>query len=229
MLVYGPSKVGKTWLGDTTPGPRLILDYGGETKFTKSKKIEWDPAIDPPPEANDSWDTCVVKMRDFSIIDLTYQWLNSGQHPFESVVLDQLSEIQRMIIRHYFGTSPMRTQDWGELLREGDDIIRKYRDLCEHQVKPLKAVVFIAGAKLYDEKYRPFLSGQLRDNLPYSVDLVGYFYTDFVGDELVRRMLIQDTPRFVAGTRIHPLVEKYGTIIDNPNIEEMIKSLSEGE
>jgi hypothetical protein len=49
MCVYGPSKVGKSLMGASTPPPRVILDVESAARFLPLKAITWDPAGPPPP------------------------------------------------------------------------------------------------------------------------------------------------------------------------------------
>ena len=165
----------------------------------------------------------------YDTLDRVYQWLNRGEHPFESVVWDQLTEIQKRVITHFNGTASLREADWGNLLREMEDLVRRYRDLSVyHPVKTLQASVFLSGTKMYDGgKYRPFLMGQLRDYLPYMVDVTGYMYTEV--DEkgnFVRRLLIHDHPQFVAGDRTDVLGQHYGSVINNPVLADMLSVLN---
>src|SRR6185312_9929269 len=95
-LIHGPSKGGKSTLADSQPRPHLHFDAEGGmgTRFTPSRKKLWDPTKQQPPEPDGTWDTCVVHVRDYQTVRFGYDWLNSGQHPFKSVTLDSVSEIQ---------------------------------------------------------------------------------------------------------------------------------------
>ena len=44
----------------TAPEPRLMHDVEGGHKFLPIKTKYWDPVGSEPPEADGSWDTCVV-------------------------------------------------------------------------------------------------------------------------------------------------------------------------
>lgn len=222
MLIHGPSKSGKSYFGDTAPGPRLILDAegGASTRFTPSNKVIWNPQNDAPPKADGTWDTAVVYVRSFTDVQRVYDWLNSGKHDFESVVIDSLSETQQRCIDALVGTDQMKTQDWGDLLRKMSALVRSYRDLIIHPTKPLKAVVFIAMTRDYENVRRPYVQGQLSNTLPYYVDVVGYLWTDNDSDsgEPRRRLLCAPHASFEAGDR----TGKLGTVIDNPTVDGML-------
>ncbi len=211
MLLHGESGVGKSTTADTVPSPRLILDAEGRAKYTPSgPKIMWDPRVSGPPAAN-GWRTCIVPVVDFETVGLVYAWLASGQHPFRSVVVDSLMEMQKRAIDNIAGVEQMKTQDWGEVLRKLETQVRSMRDLTIVEANPVEVVVFIVGSTIDDTgKTRPLLQGQLKNTVPYYLDVVGYQYTevDVVSGALSRKLLTQPTPGFVAkdGTGVLPAI-----------------------
>lgn len=221
LVVHGESGVGKSWLGDTTPGPRLILDAEGGSRFTPSRKTQWD-GLSAPPAYDGSWDTCVVVVRNFNQISTVFQWLNSGQHPFRSVTLDSLTEMQKRVLDDVAGTEQPTTQDWGALLRRMEALVRQFRDLTMHATKPIEAVVLICPTSEKSGRYRPHVQGQLGITLPYFVDVVGYLYVQ--ADEtgaLSRKLLVQPSGQFDAKDRTNRL----GAVVDSPNVENMISTI----
>ena len=232
ILVHGLSKTGKTWLGDTSPAPRLVLDAEGGNRFTESRKVLWDPTTSGPPVADGTWDTCLVFVRDFETIQLAYQWLAAGQHPFKSVVVDSISEVQQRCVDSLVGTDPMKMQNWGELLRKMSDLVRKLRDLTIHPTNPLEAIVIIAMTrKINDDRFVPYVQGQLATTLPYYIDVTGYFFTEQTENGLQRRMLVEPHPQFEAGDRtgrLGTVNEETGVrvgLIVEPNIEKMLDAI----
>lgn len=221
MVVHGESGVGKSWLADSVPGPRLILDAEGGSRFTPSQpKVMWDPSMTPP--VNDgTWDTTLCFVRNFETLQRVFQWLNSGQHPWKSVSLDSLTEIQKRCMDSVVGTSAPRQQDWGTLLQEMETLVRQFRDLTMHPTNPLEAVVFITTTRA-DQRgiVRPHLQGQLGLTLPYFVDVVGYLYTQVsAGGDLERQLLVQAYPGFLAKDRTGRLP----AVVSNPNVQEMME------
>ena len=221
IIVFGHSKRGKSWLGDTTPAPRVVLDAEAGSRFTPSKKITWNPS-EAPPEADGSWETAIVPVRAFRDVTAVYQWLNSGKHPFNSVVLDSISEIQQRAVDDIAGTNLMKTQDWGQLLRMVSDVVRKFRDLITSPVKPLDAVVFIAMAKQRsDGVWAPYIQGSLATVLPYYVDCCAYLdvYPQEDGST-VRRLITGTVPGYETGERVGG---RLGQFIDDPDMTMMIE------
>jgi hypothetical protein len=223
ILVWGPSKVGKTTLADTAPAPRLFLDVEMKSRFTASRKVAWDPKQYAPPTADGSWDTATVYVRDYSTLEKAYEWLNSGQHPFKSVALDSITEIQQRAIDDLVGADQMKMQDWGTLLRKVSLTIRNFRDLTAHPTNPLDAVVMTAMAKKDEDGWRPLVQGSLSHTLPYLISCCAYY--DFAPDEngvKVRRLFVDPIDGYVTGEN---LGGRLGSYIDNPNVTEMLKRL----
>jgi len=224
MVVHSESGVGKSWFGDTAPGPRLILDAEGGSQFTPSRpKMLWNPNQYAPPgvqgcepgqEAVPA--TTRVLVRDFATMQRVYQWLDSGQHFFQSLVVDSLTEIQKRCQDQITGgsTEQFKTQQWGELLREMEQLVRKMRDLTTHPSKPLSAVVILALTGEKDGRVRPLLQGAITKTLGGFVDVVGYMYVDTdANGQLMRRLLIQPLGNFVAKDRTDVLTEQFGPVL----------------
>lgn len=224
LLVHGPAKSGKTSLADTAPKPRLLLDVeSGGSDFTPSKKTYWDPKKDKPPVEDGTWETCVVYIREPGDIDKAYEWLNSGQHPFKSAILDSITEDQVQAIDKVTGGGEMDLKKWGKVLQEVGGIARKFRNLVTHPVKPLDAVVIIAATHKRDgtSNWTPFVQGQLRVSLPYLYDMLAYLGEPIRNTDgtVTRRLLTGPQPGYDAGGRFEAMLPH---VIDNPNITDML-------
>lgn len=234
ILVHGLSKTGKTHFGETSPAPRLELDAEGGTRFTPSVKTYWDPLTQAPPtvgtiravdgtETPGVWETCVVYVRDMATVNQAYIWLASGQHPFRSVIMDSISEVQQKCVDSLVGTDPMKIQNWGDLLRHMSDLVRKMRDLTIHPSNPLEAVVIIAMTRQNGSRYVPYVQGQLATTLPYYIDVTGYFFTVSTENGLQRQLLVAPHPEFEAGDRTGRLGT--GGYVVEPNLETMLDQI----
>lgn len=225
VLVHGPSKSGKSHLADTAPGLKLFLDAEGNTRWLKSKKVTWDPN-NPPPEADGSWETCIVRVRDFTTMGRTFQWLNSGKHPFNSVALDSISELQQRCVDAIRGDEAMRIQDYGELFRKVSQLVRSYRDLLDHPTNPLTCVVITAMTKQDAAGvWHPYVQGQLATALPYYIDTIGYL-ADVTpeGGDFTNRLLTRKHMLYEAGDRSGLLP----AVLENPNLTQMINTICGG-
>lgn len=223
ILVHGGAKVGKTHFGATAPPPILVLDAEGGWRFVSRRKVYWDPQLDQPPVDDASWTVCIVTVRDYATVQRTYEWLASGQHPFTSVVMDSISEIQQRCIDAMVGADQMKTGDWGELLRKMSALVRQFRDLTFHPTKPIEAVVIIAMTRQVNDVWKAYVQGQLATTLPFYVDTVGFLYheTDGTTGQQTLKLLVHDHPQIDAGDRTGRL----GAVIEAPTVSGMLDTI----
>lgn len=225
LLIHGLSKAGKSTVAVTAPAPRLLLDVEQASRFLKLNKITWNPKTEKPPVYDGTWDTCVVSVTDFTVALAAYDWLKSGKHPFKSVILDSISELQVKTQEFVNGREKMQTQHWGELLSRLSFFGRDLRDLTVQS--QIDAVVITAMTKdRGDGVKRPSLQGQIADQIPYWYDVTGYLYVDQEVDEnqvahVIRRLLVDKHPQFEAGNRVPGLP----SFITRPNIEQIINDV----
>lgn len=243
VLVHADSKVGKSTLSITTPAPRLILDGEMAYRFLAelTTQVFWDPMTERPPEPGFgriepspnspvvavNWDTCVVIVREYSTLARAVDWLHSGAHPFVSVTIDSISEIQKRCKDQMAGLgAEMDQKKWGALLDHMERLVRGLRDLTEHPIKPLQAVVLTSMTTNRDGKWRPYVQGQLAVTMPYFLDVIGYLYVEEVPaadptqpGTKIRRLLVSPHPQFEAGERVQG---RLGVVVDEPNISTMI-------
>jgi len=185
MLIFGPSKVGKSLTGASTPPPRVILDVESAARFLPLKAITWE-SNNPPPAApkvkngEPEWDTAVVPVRAWQDAVRVLDWLKQGEHPFVSATVDSISELQYRYIESVTGRDQMKIQDWGSALREVGGFVRDLRDLTMHPTKPLSAVVITAMAKpdAQTGQMKPYLQGQLGTQIPYLPDVTAYLHVE---------------------------------------------------
>lgn len=231
ILIHGASKAGKTTLAATAPAPRVLCDVESASRFLPIKRVIWDPADGPPPSWDGTWDTCVVPTRDWSTVERVYHWLNSGKHDFKSLVVDSISELQSRLIEQETSQDrrkQLQQRDWGVVYRVVGGLVRDLRDLTMHPTKPLECVAMTAMTKKVNDRYRPWVQGQLQDVLPYLMDAVTYLYVDQDVDTLtgesreVRRLLTRQTDEFEAGERVGGA---WPVVIDDPSLTEMITAI----
>lgn len=207
-LIHGESGVGKSDLADTIPGPRLILDAEAGSEYTPSwPKQIWNPAYPPPgmpgcdPSQQQCAETVRVIVQEWKTWEQVHYWIASGNHPFQSIVLDSLTEIQKRCRDAIRGTEQMQTQHWGELLILMEGAVRQLRDLAKSPYNRLMNVVILA---LTDEKSRgrPLAQGSLQNALPGFVDVVGYMSAQAGPDGQPQRWLqVQPLSMYVAKDR----------------------------
>jgi hypothetical protein len=247
MLIHGESKVGKTTLAATTPGLKVILDAEGGWKFIAGmpnpnrkteahpegepfRRIDWDPT-QPPPEDDGTWDFAVVTVQQWDTVSRAYQWLRTGEHPFESFVMDSITEIQRRCRENLTGTEAMQIQDWGKLLILMENVIRGFRDLA-NAPGPIRNVVFTAECEFKNGKWRPSMQGKIGNALPYLMDVVGYLFREPVLDAngqdtgtKTRKLLVGQSDEFEAGERVQGRIPD---IVAEPNITDIMSRIYPG-
>jgi hypothetical protein len=227
VLVHASAKQGKSSLSVTAPAPRVYCDVESAARFLEAegriKAIKWNPD-NPPPEYDGTWDTAVVATRDFETVEKVYKWLNSGKHPFKSLIIDSISELQFRVVDNMTGRKQPTMQQWGGVYRDVGGFVRDIRDLTMHPIKPLESVVIVAMTRQIDGKYVPWCQGQLQTVLPFLLDATAYLYVDNdpTTGQPVRMLLTQPTNEFEAGNRIG---NKWPIVITEPNISAMIDAV----
>lgn len=227
-LVHGYSKSGKSWTQMTMPGPRLVLDAEGRTEYTPTHKVVWDPS-QPPPTGLESSDTCLVKIRTWGQVQQVGQWLASQQHPFRSMSLDSLQELQALIKREILNgedRSP-KIEEWGQLLRKGETFLRALRDMLRLDGQPLECILVLCGTEDKDGRKVPLLDGALQKSVSYPFDVVGYLYRPASGEASIPTLRIGPLDGFECGDGTDLLSKHYGPSIINPNFTEMLSVLNQ--
>lgn len=199
FLLHAPAKAGKSSLADSGPVPRLVMDIEGSAYWTPSRKVYWNPMAEPVPVPDGTWDTCLALCKDVRTMERCYQILTSGQHPFKSLSVDSVTEMQQRVIDERVGVKKVERDEWGHLLRLVSSTVRGYRDLLTHPTNPLWSVTFVAGTSIRDGKWRPLVQGQVGNFLPYYVDVLGYVVAN---QDETRDLLIGPQMNYETGERL---------------------------
>lgn len=228
-LIHGPSKAGKSSLSFTAPFPMVSLDAEGSTKFIKTagfrsatpaRKIHWNPVTEKAPVHDGSWDVAVVHVPDWMTMKTFRDRVKLEPHPFKTVALDSVTEIQRKCKASLDRRMSMQQQDWGVLLAEMDDMIRGLRDLTLVPDNTLQVALFIAETVKKDDKWRPNMQGGISVSMPYWVDVCGYLSQSETTDGATQtELLVSNHPQFEAGERVQGVLPK---VIANANINDII-------
>ena len=227
LLVHSDTKVGKSTLASTSPPPVLYLDVEAAHRFLDKKKVFWDPMRDAPPAYDGTWELCIVVVRDYMVMTKAYEWLRSGQHPFKSVVVDSISELQKRCKDQMRSIDEdMDQRKWGALLDHMEWLVRGLRDLTEHPTNPIEAIILTSMTTQRDGKWRPYVQGQLAVTMPYFLDVIGYMFVQEVQLEgptgattKMRRLLVTPHAMFEAGERVQG---RLGDVVDNPTVPKML-------
>lgn len=171
LLTYGAPGSGKTNLMSTLPDPLVVLlteKHGAMTikRVNPNAKIIFVEDIKKVVNGKIQ----VVKTA-AEILYTVLDKLATEDHPYVSVALDSLTDMQQILLSHMKGGKPgakVSLPEWGKLIDETKFLIKKFRDLNMHVgVICLSDEVQDDGSRLI---YRPQLAGK---KLPSS--LVQYF------------------------------------------------------
>lgn len=223
MLVYGESGIGKTRLAgsaDAVPALRrvLLIDVEGGTLTLR----------DTYPEVE------TVRVKSWQDMQNVYDALYSGKYDFSTIVVDSLTEIQKMsmdgIMRKLVEEYEERSADvpglreWNINLEQTRKFVRAFRDL------PMNTI-FTALVKADKNprtgamKRKPSLSGKLADEIAGFLDVVVYLYAKEIDGENKRLLLCTSTEDTVAKDRSNCLP----MTIEEPTMDAIWKSLNNKE
>lgn len=198
-MVEGPSGGGKSWLGSTTPPPRLIFDLEGRARYTPNGKgaTLWDGQTDPMKLDKSKTRTYIVDCtRSLDPMAFAMQWIRADKHPFFSVTLDSLMEQQYQEREALTGGRSMKGwDDWGTLLRIMQAAVRDLTDLVKEDNR-LTVALFIAGVIEKNGYQKPLMTGQITSQVPYWMDLVAYLEKILVEstNKTARRLWLDQRP-----------------------------------
>ena len=212
ILIYGESGAGKTTLAgsaDAVPEMRkvLILDIEGGTLSLKDRY----PDVDS------------VRIKTWFDLQQVYDELFAGGHGYRTIVLDSLTEAQKMsmdtVMRKLVEQHEERDADvpgireWNINIEQTRKFVRALRDL------PL-TTIFTALAKQDKNqktgvtKTKPSLSGKVADEVAGFLDIVAYLYTKEVDGEQRRMLLCGATQDHIAKDRTGKLEQ----VIQDPTM-----------
>jgi len=197
-------------IGVSGMAPRLLMDVESAAHLLPINAVYWDPRT-PPPVEDGTWDTAVVNINTWDDATTTIKALQSRPHPFKSLSLDSISELQNKCIEKIAGLEQVKLQDWGTALRYMRSLCNDVRDLTKHPERPFASVVVTSMSKFNDDtkEWEPYLQGQMKSVLPYLFDVNAFLIKREVnrgGWVTIRELYTEPSNnagvRFTAGSRI---------------------------
>lgn len=247
FLVYGKTKTGKSSLAATAPGKKLVADAEGSWNAFDNRANPndpdqpyrvtwWDDLSQPPPDMT-NFDICVVDVQRWESVDMMLNWVIQSEHPFQSIILDSVTEIQNRCKKAIQpDMTGLQQQDWGKLLAHMSDRIKRFRDIVKDPRNPARVVVFTSEGKLLqDGSYVPHMEGQLRNGIAYWMNTTACLRVAQLpnADGIVtddspteRRLLVKPHPAFITGSHFEDRFET--NAVSNPNITTMMGNIFNG-
>jgi hypothetical protein len=232
LMVYGDSGAGKTLLAGGSAfveelSPVLFIDVEGGTHtlshFADTADIDIIP--DPDSERTLRWDD----------IQKIYNELYTGRHPYKTVVIDSLTEMQKLAMNTVLGSGTKMQidaignlpefKDWHINTEQMRRMVRAFRDLPVNTIFTALAddVADPRTAKSDNPRFlkRPSFTKKLAQEIPAFFDLVFYLYSKARGQQNLRYIQTDKDNNVVAKCRVYgvPL------IIENPDMEKLYDML----
>ena len=211
ILIYGEPGVGKTVLAGSASvvpemSPVLLLDVEGGTMSL----------------AQEYGDVDVIRIHKWADLQKVYNKLYSGDHKYRTVIMDSLSEGQKLSMTDIMAKAVREDPDldrdvptmraWGQNLEQMRRFTRGLRDLPMNVI--FTALVDSNKNNKGKDAYRPSFQGKTKAEVPGFMDIVAYYYIVQKGDNQIRVLLSQQTPEVIAKDRTNKLPK----IMENPTM-----------
>jgi hypothetical protein len=217
-LIYGDSGVGKTTLAGSASvvdqlSPVLFIDAEGGTMSLAHSY----PKVD------------TIRIMNLNDLQKVYNDLHKGEHPYKTIVVDSLTEVQKMSM-----TSIMRKaksadadidldmpqiQHWGKNLSQTRATVRAWRDL------PYNVILTALAESDKDNRnrtvVRPSLTGKAKGEIPGFMDIVLYYYIKMDKERNKRLLLTTQTDSVMAKDRSG----KLPSVMEEPTMTDIYSAI----
>jgi len=218
FLIYGISGVGKTRLAGSAFDvpelqPLLFLDIegGGLTLRTTYPEVE------------------SVRISSWNDLKKVYEELKLGKTNYRTVVLDSLTELQKLGMDHTMferhGMDDLAVpeiKEWNINIEQVRKYVRLFRDLDGINVIFTALERVDVDKRTQMSRKKPSLSGKVADEVAGFLDIVTYLYVEEVEGVNTRILLTGNTPGTVAKDRSNLLPLQ----IANPTMKEIYEYIN---
>jgi hypothetical protein len=204
FLVYGESGVGKTVFASTWPNPvYLDIDKGMSSITREVFRINID-----------TWEDLADSV----------EFLQNETHPFKTIVLDSLNELQYLSMRSVVSKFPTihrsydslpSISDYGKMLDDVDKMVRWIKSI------PLNVVMIaqVAERKYETDPVQPQLIGKATArNQSRMMDIVGYLDKRDSQEGAKTRVMVFDAVNYVTKDRSGHLPQQ----VENPTYQQLL-------
>lgn len=221
LMIYGDSGAGKTLLSGTAAfvpelTPVLFVDVEGGT-LTLS-------------HFEDTADIDVVRVTEWNSMQKVYDQLYGGKHPYKTVVIDSLTEMQKLAMASQLGYgksidpggSIPEFKDWGINTEQMRRLVRAFRDLPMNTIFTALSMDVPMPRNPAIEIKKPMFTKKLANEIPAFFDILFYLYVKERKDQANLRLVQTDkSDRVVAKCR----VQGVPPIIENPTMDSLYDML----
>ena len=187
-LIYWSSGSGKTVFWGTAPKPIFASAESGLLSL-------WQKEVP------------FVEINSIKDLEELLEFLQKGDHDFETVVIDSITEVNDIIKQEIEKKTgkPMQLNDWWTLSKKIKDLLRAFRDLPMHTLLISQETIERDGDTI--TKILPSLNGKSSTEIASFMDVVWYLYIDKTGE---RKIITSSDPRFITKDRSN----KIGNVAD---------------
>lgn len=218
MLIYGDSGVGKTTLAGSASvvpelSPVLFIDVEGGTMSL----------------AHSYPDVEAIRITSLAELQKLYNELHKGEHGYRTIVIDSLTEIQKMsmnaIMRKARSDNPdidpdmPQVQHWGKNLSQTRTTVRAWRDLPVNVI--FTALVDSEKDNRGKTVMRPSLTGKAKGEIPGFVDIVLYYYIRVDKERTKRLLLAAQTDTVIVKDRSGKLPQ----LLEEPTMADIYSAI----
>jgi len=230
MLVYGDSGVGKTRFASSAP-KILMIDVNDKGQDSVRRDLNPD----------------FIQIEYWREVNDIYWFLQEGDHSYESVGIDTVSNLQNICMDFVLGDEAARDasrdpdmpsrQAWGKVGKLMRTQIINFRNLPLNTIFVAQLRAKQTGDDEDDESeiiYGPEVSPSIEKTLKAAVGTIGYLTkrevvirnkkTKTARKEIRRRLLLGDSERYISKDRNGVFPEH----IDAPDLAEMLTLIYEG-
>ncbi len=223
-LIYASPGTGKTWLAAGSPNPVILLtEKNGITSVAHSNP---DAIVIECTNADDLFQV-ILDAKD-SQLDIEDDEGNVHSIPFDTLVIDSLTEAQRLIrdrILSRANREEMILKDWNTLANHMQRFVRAMRDL------PCHVICTALQEETYEDStgtrhVKPQFDGKkTTQQISQYFNFVGWLCkkqgNSGVDSELTPRFLMLDGPNNVMCKAAHPVIG----VIENPSIAKIFEDI----